>query len=110
MLALAPLPLIQFILGPLVQLVRGKWRRAGGWWIVSIGVSVILAVTVLAVHATSPDLGLQETERYSFDGWYLIGLWGTYLTGVIMVVVAIGRPVVKRLHAWLFPPREITMP
>ena len=33
-------------------------------------------------------------------GWYLIGLWGTYLTGIIMVVVgaSVGRLQVRKLR------------
>ena len=101
-LALAQLPVVQFIGEPVCRIIRGQWRRAIGWFIASIVVSMGLAMLVLGFHAASPDLALQPMERYSTEGWYLIGLWGAYITGVMMLVVAVGWPLVDIARSQLF--------
>jgi hypothetical protein len=107
-LALAPLPVIQFIGELFSRTIRGHWRRVSGWLMASIIVSTSLALLVLVFHGARPELGLEPNERYSMDGWYLIGLWGTYLTGLIMIVVAVGWPCCSRIRARLFGPRQTT--
>ncbi len=62
-------------------------------------VSLALATAVLSYHGANPDLALQPTERYSMEGWYLISLWGAYLSGLIMFVVAVGRLLVGRIRS-----------
>jgi len=104
-LAVAILPFIQFVGEPICRVICGQWRRALGWLIASNVVSIALAVVVLTYHGNS-DLALQPMERYSLRGWYLIGLWGAYLTGILMLLSAVGRHLVKYVRARLLRPNK----
>ena len=98
-LAVAQLPVIQLLFEPVRELGRGRWRRAIGWLAVAMIVSIALAVIILLYYGSNSDLALQPDEQYSTQGWYTIGLWGAYLTGVMMLVVAAGRRVVEFIRS-----------
>ena len=77
-----------------VMAVR-NWRRAVGWLITIVLVSAALASILLLYYAANSFYALQSNEKYSTAGWYTIGLWGAYVTGVMMLVVAAGRNVLR---------------
>jgi outer membrane protein assembly factor BamB len=93
-LAVAQLPVIQFLFEPIREIGRGRWRRAIAWFGVTMIVSIALAVIILLYYGSYSDFAIQPDEQYSMHGWYTIGLWGAYLTGVMMLAVAAGRRVV----------------
>ena len=94
-LAVAQLPVILLFYEPIRQVSLGRWRRAVGWLIAIVLVSTALASILLLYYAANSFYALQPNEKYSTVGWYTIGLWGAYVTGVMMLVVAVGRSVLR---------------
>lgn len=96
--ALAVLPLLWFV-GLLIRYVFDlNWRFSVLWLLVSVVVSLVLAGVVLMHHASQEELALQPFEEYSFAGWYMIGVWGTYITGVVMLLFDTGRSVLQMIR------------
>ncbi len=100
LLGLAPLPFGGFCMGATVQIVRGTGRGTIAWSIFAVVVTVALAGFVLRHYGSHAELALQPGEQYSTSGWYMIGLWGTYITGLAMLIISAGR-----LAFRLFRPR-----
>ena len=67
------------------------------WLATSLVVSVLMAAFLFAATAIRNQIeqGVDLGGRYIFDGWYLIFLYGAYATGVLVIVVWVGRPVVS---------------
>jgi hypothetical protein len=99
-LAVAQLPVILLFYEPIRQVSLGRWRRAVGWLIAFLPVSAALASIILLYYAANSFYALQPSEKYSTAGWYTIGLWGAYLTGVMMLVVAVGRSVLRAVQRY----------
>lgn len=95
---LAVLPFLWFV-GLLVRnIIRLNWRLSLSWLLVALVTSLILAGVVLMHYASQEELALQPFERYSFAAWYMIGLWGTYITGMIMLLVGAGQSVLHLIR------------
>lgn len=61
---------------------------------------------MLTYHGNS-DLALQPMERYSPRVWYLIGMWGAYLTGILMLLSPVGRHLLDEPWLRVLAQREI---
>lgn len=99
---LAVLPFLWFVWLLVRNLISNRWRTSALWLLITIVVSLVLAGVVLMHHASQDELMLQPFEMYSVDGWYMIGLWGTYVTGAIMLLVDAGRSVLHMIRRRVF--------
>lgn len=95
LLALVPVPLLAFLVFLAMQITQRRWRRALAWIACAGVLSVALAIVVLYQHSSHAGLALQSGERYSTNGWYLIGLWGTYLAGFVILLTLAARHVFR---------------
>jgi hypothetical protein len=99
LLALAGLPPV-FFLGEMVrQAQRRQWRWVSVMLILFVVVTGALALTALRIHAARPELALQPMERYSNDGWYLIGLWGVYVAGILVLAFIAAKSAIRKARS-----------
>ena len=94
-LMMSALPGVVFAALVIHSAYRKRWRRLTRWLITSVVVSLPMAGSLVIGDSLGRPTGLGE--RYTFDGWYLIWLWGAYITGVLFIIVSVGRPVVSAI-------------
>ncbi len=87
----AGLPGLALVSLLVVRILQRRWWRVGllvgGWLLIS------LAAASIALW-TDPRL-LNPLQHYSWDGWYFTLLVGAFLTGVLVIVVMVLKPVVR---------------
>jgi outer membrane protein assembly factor BamB len=79
--------------------IRRRWRPLATWLGASVVVSAILAATVLVVVQSNRQLVLQPGERYAWDGWWFIWLYGAYLTAWLLTLAWLLAAATRRVRA-----------
>jgi hypothetical protein len=66
-------------------LVRREWKRVLGWLLATLFVSLVLAVIAVTVDQYRQE----DPLPYEWRGWYWIWFFGVYVTGLLLVPVAL---------------------
>lgn len=97
--AIMPLPVIYLVCRWFYQLMRGQWQQVIGYPAVTVLASVVLAGIVFLSEYFLSDMALQQHEKYTLAGWYLILVWGIYATGFLMTLSAGASLVLRQVRS-----------
>ena len=82
LLTLAGVPIVALVAKAVLDLIRHRWRAIARLTLLTVAASVLVAVAWLVF-----DSGHRPSyDRYDRSNWYLAGIPGTYVVGVLMVV------------------------
>jgi outer membrane protein assembly factor BamB len=87
-LLLPPILLTLYLLG---LFYRQSWKRLVAWLATFGLLSVICAWILLQVDSVQMNGPLAPGEHYSWSGWYGILMIGLYQTGLLLILLGIGR-------------------
>jgi hypothetical protein len=100
LLALGTLPIVLSLIQLGTWSWRGRWRQVFGWLAAVIVVSALLAAWGLYLGPDEPNVNWQPGERYSWDGWWAIGLFGAYATACLLALVIVAGAIQRGAAAW----------
>jgi outer membrane protein assembly factor BamB/predicted Ser/Thr protein kinase len=101
LLAAFTLPVLLAVVRLSAWAYQRRWRPVTAWLVATVVISGALAALVLTVAQSVEQVALQPGERYAWDHWWFICLYGGYLTACLLVAVVAITAGVRRIAEWL---------
>lgn len=99
LLGLVCLPVIVWLIVTIGAALVGRWKFSLQWTVLTLLISLGIAVVGLALRGGYFDRPLNVGEVYGFEHWYFLFVWSTYVTGSVAIVTFPFLAGMRMLHA-----------